>query len=288
MNVSQPLSITSASALSSSRAAAPPATAGARLRQAVRDAWTVTRRDLTHWTNQPGLLVANLLFSVMVLLMFGFLFGGAMAVPGDYWEFLVPGVFALTMVFGIESTFTAVSTDLARGVTDRFRSLPMAGSAVVVGRASADLLNSVATLAVLVGTGFAVGWQAHGGLAATLAAFSLLLLLRLAMLWVGIYLGLVARSPEAVMALQILVWPVGFVSNAFVSPATMPGWLGPIAEWNPLSATVAAVRELFGNPGWASDSWVATHPVLPAVLWPVLLIAVFFPLSVRRYRRLSR
>ncbi|CAM3029169.1 ABC transporter permease [Saccharomonospora xinjiangensis] len=265
-----------------------PTTAASRLRWALADAWTVTRRDLTHWANQPGMLVANLLFSVMVLLMFGFLFGGAMAVPGDYWEFLVPGVFALTMVFGVESTFTAISTDLARGVTDRFRSLPMAASAVVLGRATADLLNSAVTLAVLVAAGLAAGWQPHGTLGATLAAFGLLLLLRLAMLWLGIYLGLVARGPESVMALQILVWPVGFLSNAFVSPATMPGWLGAIAEWNPLSATVAAVRDLFGNPGWASDSWVATHPLLPAVVWPVLLIAVFFPLSVRHFRQLSR
>jgi ABC-2 type transport system permease protein len=273
---------------STPRPAEPPTTVGSRLRWAVADTWTVTRRDLAHWVNQPGMLVANLLFSVMVLLMFGFLFGGAMAVPGDYWEFLVPGVFALTMVFGIESTFTAVSTDLARGVTDRFRSLPMSASAVVTGRASADLLNSAVTLAALVATGLAVGWRPHGGLAATVVALGLLLLLRLAMLWVGIYLGLVARSPESVTALQILVWPLGFLSNAFVSPATMPSWLGPIAEWNPLSATVAATRDLFENPGWTSDSWIAANPVLPAVVWPVLLIAVFFPLSVRRYRRLSR
>ncbi|WP_024874959.1 ABC transporter permease [Saccharomonospora piscinae] len=269
------------------RPAEAPATGGSRLRWALADAWTVTRRDLIHWANQPGMLVANLLFSVLVLLMFGFLFGGAMAAPGDYWEFLVPGVLALTMVFGVESTFTAVNTDLARGVTDRFRSLPMAGSAVVVGRAGADLLNSVVTLAVLVVTSLAVGWQPHSGVGPTLAAFGLLLLLRLAMLWVGIYLGLVAKSPESVMALQILVWPVGFLSNAFVSPATMPGWLGAIAEWNPLSATVAAVRQLWENPSWSSESWLATQPVLFAVLWPALLIAVFFPLSVRRYRRLS-
>ncbi|WP_277681011.1 ABC transporter permease [Saccharomonospora azurea] len=283
-----PMASSALSPSSAPRPAEPPATTVSRLRWAVVDAWTMTRRDLAHWTNQPGMLVANLLFSVMVLLMFGLLFGGAMAVPGDYWEFLVPGVLALTMVFGIESTFTAVNTDLARGVTDRFRSLPMAGSAVVVGRASADLLSSVITLAALTATGLAAGWQPHGGLAPTLAAFGLLLLLRLAMLWVGIYLGLVARGPESVMALQILVWPVGFLSNAFVSPATMPGWLGALAEWNPLSATVAATRDLFGNPGWTSDSWVATHPVLPALVWPVLLIAVFFPLSIRRYRRLSR
>jgi ABC-type multidrug transport system permease subunit len=115
-------------------------------------------------------------------------------------------------------------------------------------------------------------------------AFGLLLLLRFALLWLGIWLALVLRSPEALMALQILVWPLGFLSNVYVSPATMPGWLGTIAEWNPLSATVSAARELFGNPSWDGGE----HAVPLAVLWPLALVAVFFPLSVRAYRRLSR
>lgn len=260
-----------------------------RLRWAVTDSWTITRRHLTHWAKQPVQLVVNLLFSVMVLLMFSFLFGGAMFVPGggDYQDFLVPGMLALTMVFGIEATFTAVSTDAARGVTDRFRSLPMAPSAVLLGRCTADMLDSILALATLVAAGLAIGWEWHNGLDAALAAFGLLLLLRLAMLWLGIYLGLALRSPEAVMALQILVWPLGFLSNAFVAPATMPTWLGTIAAWNPLSATAAATRQLFGNPGWGGDTWIAQHPMLMALAWPVLLIAVFFPLAVRRYRNLS-
>lgn len=270
--------------------AAPPRSPWERLRWALADGWTITRRDLTHWANQPVQLTVNLLFSVMVLLMFSFLFGGAMLVPGggDYQEFLVPGVLALTMVFGIEGTFTAVSTDAARGVTDRFRSMPMAPSAVVLGRSTADMLNAVLTLATLVAAGLAIGWEWHRGFGAAFAAFGLLLLLRLAMLWLGIYLGLVLRSPEAVMALQILVWPLGFLSNAFVAPTTMPGWLGPIAEWNPLSATAAATRELFGNPGWGGENWIAQHPILMALAWPVVLIAVFFPLAIHRYRNLSR
>ena len=158
---------------------------------------------------------------------------------------------------------------------------------MVVGRCGADLLNSAAGLAVLIGCGLVVGWQAHNGPAATLAAIGLLLLLRFALLWLGIYLGLVIRNPEAVNIVQILVWPVGFLANTFVAPDTMPGWLGTIAEWNPLSSTVAAARELFGNPGWGGDSWVAQHAILMAVVWPVVLTAIFFPLSVRRYRRLS-
>nr|MDT0657944.1 ABC transporter permease [Micromonospora sp. DSM 115978] len=262
----------------------------ARLGWALADAATITLRDLQHWRRQPAQVLIGLLFPIMVVLMFGYLFGGGMVVPGggNYREFLLPGMFALTMAFGIEATFTAVSADATKGVTDRFRSMPMAGSAVVVGRSAADMLNSALGLAVMVGCGLAVGWQWRNGTAAALGAFGLLLLLRFALLWLGIHLGLVLRNPEAVMVLQILVWPLGFLSSAFVSPATMPGWLGAIAEWNPLSATATAARELFGNPGWGGDSWPAQHATELAIAWPVALIAVFLPLSVRQYRRLSR
>jgi ABC-2 type transport system permease protein len=261
-----------------------------RLRWAVLDTWTVTGRDLAHWVRQPTPVLVTLLFPVMLVLMFGYLFGGAMTVPdgGSYREFLMPGMFALAMVFGIEATMLAVTTDAARGVTDRFRSMPMAASAVVAGRGTADMLSSVAGLAVLLGCGLAVGWQWHGGAGDALLAVGALLLLRFALVWLGIYLGLLAKSPEAVTAVQILVWPLAFLSNAFVAPATMPGWLGTVVEWNPLSATVSATRELFGNPGWGGESWVAQHALLMAVVWPLLLLAVFLPLSVRRYRRLRR
>jgi ABC-2 type transport system permease protein len=261
-----------------------------RLRWAVADAWTVTRRDLIHWVHQPFGIIVTLLFPVMLVLMFGYLFGGAISVPGggDYREFLMPGMFAMTMAFGLEGTMMAVSTDAARGVTDRFRSMPMAPSAVVAGRSVADMLNSMLGLAVMIACGLLVGWRWHGGLGEALLAVGLLLGLRFALLWVGIFLGLVVKSPEAVVAVQILVWPVLFLSNTFVSPDTMPGWLGAISEWNPLSATVAATRELFDNPGWGGESWIAQHAPLMAIVWPLAIFAVFFPLSVRRYRRLSR
>lgn len=259
------------------------------LRWTVLDGGTLTRRELARWVRQPGPVLLGLLFPVMVVLMFGYLFGGAMSVPGggSYREFLLPGMFAMTMVFGLETTYAAVTADAARGVTDRFRSLPMASSAVLVGRAGADMVQSALGLAVMVGCALAVGWQPHRGAAAAAGAFGLLLLLRFALLWVGIWLALVIRNPEALAAVQILVWPLGFLSTAFAAPATMPGWLAAIAVANPLSATITATRHLYGNPGAAGDWWLAQHALALSVGWPVLLLAVFVPLSVRRYRRLG-
>lgn len=260
------------------------------LRWAAADGWTLTQREFAHWIRQPGYLVFGLLFPVIMVLMFGYLLGGAMSVPGggNYREYLMPGIFAITMVFGLESTYTAVTVDIERGVTDRFRSMPMAPSAVVVGRSVADLAYSAVGLLVLVGAGLAAGWRWRDGLAAALAGVGLLLLLRFAMLWIGIYLALVNRRPETLMALQVLVWPLVSLSNAFTPTGSMPSWLGAVAAWNPLSATVAATRELFGNPGATGGSWIDQHAMFMAVLWPVALLTIFFPLAVRRYQRLSR
>ncbi|MFD0000105.1 ABC transporter permease [Nocardia sp. NPDC127526] len=262
-----------------------------RLRWATSDALTIARRELAHWRRQPGVVVANtLLFPIMIVLMFGYLLGGAMTVPGggDYREFLLPGMFAMTMVFGIGTTMVAVSSDAARGITDRFRSMPMSASAVVAGRALADMLNSAIALVVLLACGLAIGWEPHRGPGPTLAAVGLLLLLRFAFLWVGVYLGLLTyANPEAVTAVRTFEFPIGFLANPFVATATMPAWLGIIAAWNPLSATVTATRELFGNPTGEDPSWIADHALLMAVVWPLLLIAIFLPLSVHRYRRLG-
>lgn len=254
---------------------------------AVADSWTMTRRELAHWARQPVRVVVGLVFPVMLLLMFNYLVGGGQGVDGDNTEFLVPGMLALTMAFGLESTMLAVTQDLTKGVIDRFRSMPMVSGSVLVGRSVADMLQSVAALAVMIGVGYAVGWRWHNGVTAALGAVGLLLLLRFAMLWIGIQLAMVAGRPEMVQAVQILVWPVGFLSNVFAAPESMPGGLGAVVEWNPMSATATAVRDLFGNPGGAGGSWAAEHAGLLAVGWPVALIAVFFPLAVRRFARLS-
>jgi ABC-2 type transport system permease protein len=258
-------------------------------RWAVVDSVAVAGRDVAHWRRQPAAVLVGALFPVLLLLMFVYLLGGGMVVPGggDYRDFLVPGMLALAMVFGVEATMTAVVTDTARGITDRFRSLPMAPSAVVAGRCLADMLSSVVGLAVLIAAGLAIGWR-PAGLGPAVAAVGLLLLLRLAFLWIGIYLGLLTRDPGAVVAVQILVWPFAFLSNAFVAASSMPGWLSTIAEWNPVAGTVTAVRELFGSPVGAGGGWATEHAMLLAVLWPAVLTAVFAVLSVRRWQALSR
>lgn len=269
-----------------------PQAARSRISWALRDTWVIICRDLTHWRQQPGAVIANtLVFPVMIVLMFGYLLGGAMTVPGggDYRDFLMPGMFAMTMVFGIGATLVAVSTDATRGVTDRFRSLPMAAPAVIAGRAAADMLNSAAALAVLTGCGLLLGWHPHRGAARAIAALGLLLLLRFAFAWISVYLGLrFHSSPEAVTAVRTLEFPVGFLGNPFVAVSTMPAWLGAIALWNPLSSTVTAARQLFGDPVGANSSWITSHAITMAIAWPLILTAVFFPLSMHRYRHLSR
>jgi ABC-2 type transport system permease protein len=265
-------------------------TAPARLRLALADGWIVARRDLLHWLRNPTQVLWGLLFPIVSVVMFGYVFGSSMTVAGggDYREFLMPGLFVMTIAFGFAETAIAITTDAGRGVTDRFRSMPMAPSAVVLGRSMADLANGVLNLALLVLCGLAVGWSWHEGPGGALAAVGLLLLLRFGLIWVGIWLGLVAKSPEAVGAMYGLLFPVTMIANTFASPELMPAWLGAIAAWNPLSATASATRELFGNPGLGGGSWIAEHALPMAVVWPLVLVAVFLPLSVRRYRRLSR
>ncbi|GHE33541.1 transport permease protein [Streptomyces cellulosae] len=249
---------------------------------ALTDSWTMTRRELARWGRRPAAVVVNLVFPVMLLLMFGYLIGGGRGVDGDYLDYLLPGMLALSMAFGLEGTMIAVTQDMNKGVVDRFRSMPMADGAVLVGRAAADMLQSVLGLTVLLAVAAALGWRTHAGPAAFLGAVGLLLLLRFAMLWAGIQLALVAGRPEMVQAVQILVWPFGFLSTVFAVPGSMPGWLATVVRWNPISHTAEAVRHLFGVPGAESGHAAA------AVLWPLALLAVFFPLAVRRFARLSR
>lgn len=265
----------------------------ARLAWFAADTWVVARRHVVRLVHRPDELLGTLLIPVMAVVMFGFVFGNAlgaaMTLPGDeYREFLLPGLFALTMAFGIGNTTISVASDIRGGVLDRMRSLPMSPAAVLAGRSLADLLTATVELAIVMGLGTLFGWQWHGGVGALLAAFGLLALLRLAFSWIGILLGLLVSGPEAAMKYFALLFPLAMVADTVIPTDLMPDALAGVARWNPLSATVIASRHLFGNPSAPATSWVAEHATALAVAWPVAIIAVCMPLALVRLRRSSR
>ncbi|MEU6374512.1 ABC transporter permease [Streptomyces sp. NPDC046909] len=253
------------------------------------DVWNIVRRGLTHYQRQPINIAWQLGFPILSVLLYGYVFGSAMQVPGggDYKDFLMPGMFVMTMAFGFINTATLVVYDATKGVIDRFRSMPMASAAVVAGRGVTDLLVACAELAIMMLTAFAMGWRPDGGFG-FLAAFGLLLWLRFALIWIGVWLGLIVPNPEAAGGLFAVAFPLTMISSIFVAPQLMPDWLGHVAAWNPISSTAAATRDLFGTPVGGGDSWVEEHALLMACVWPVILTAVFLPLAVRRFQKLSR
>ncbi|MFI6699832.1 ABC transporter permease [Streptomyces sp. NPDC050509] len=257
---------------------------------AVVDCWTVVRRYLTHFQHQPSAIAWQLGFPIISVLLYGYVFGSAMRVPGggDYRQFLMPGMFAMTMAFGFMNTAAIVATERTRGVIDRFRSMPMAPSAVVTGRGVGDLITACAELTILAATALVIGWRSSGGVLNTLAAFGLLLLLRFALIWVGVWLGLLVPGPEQAGNLFAVAFPVTTISSIFVAPSLMPDWLGAVAVWNPVSATVTATRELFGNPVASGGSWPEEHAMFLSVAWPLVLTAIFVPLAVRRFQGLGK
>ncbi|RSN51750.1 ABC transporter permease [Actinomadura sp. WAC 06369] len=265
-------------------------TLGDRLYWAFADCWTIVLRGLTHYVRQPSNIAWQLGFPIVSVLLFGYVFGSAMSVPGggDYREFLMPGMFGMTMAMGFMNTAYAVVYENTRGVTDRFRSMPMAPSAVVTGRGVGDLIGACLDLLVLFLTALAIGWRADGGLLPTFAAFGLFLLLRFGLIWIGILLGLLIPNEEAAGSLFAVAFPFAMISSAFVAPSLMPDWLGAVAMWNPVSSTVTAARELFGNPAAVGDTWIEQNALLMAIVWPIVITAVFLPLAVRRYHNLSR
>src|SRR5699024_2454775 len=180
----------------------------------------------------------------------------------------------------IETTITAVTGDAAKTVTDRFRTLPISRGSVLLGRVFADMLTAAVELAVVTAAGLLLGWRPEGGVADVVLAYVLLLWLRFGLLWAGVWIGLKAGTPEAATTAQLAIWPVAFLSTVFVDPRTMPAWLGVVAEWNPLSATASAARELFSGTDLTGVTFVADHAVLFAIGWPLALTAAFIPLAI--------
>ena len=266
--------------------------ANSGLRQEVADGLVMTWRNLRRVPRIPELWIFAILQSIMFVLLFAYVFGGAIPLPGggSYTEYLMPGIFAQTIVFAAATTAITLTYDLSKGIIDRFRSLPMARSAVLSGRTFADVVYNGGILIVLMITGFAVGWRVHAGLPEFLAGVGLLLLFAFAMAWIGVWLGLSVQTPEATQQLSFTVlFPITFLSNVFVPTQTLPEWLRPVAEWNPVSALTAATRQLWGNPNpFAPSGLPAEHPIELTVIWVVVLVAIFAPLGILRYRSMSR
>ena len=269
-----------------------PAAASGTFGSAVRDGLVIMWRNLKRIPRIPELAIFAVLQSIMFVLLFAYVFGGAIPIPGggNYNDFLMPGIFAQTIVFASATTAIGMTDDVNKGIIDRFRSLPMARSAVLTGRSFADVIYNAGILVVLMLSGLFVGWGVRTGIPELLAGIGLLLLFAYAMAWLGIWMGL--HVPTVEVAQQVIftvLFPLTFISNVFVPPQTLPSWLQPIAEWNPTSTLTGALRELWGNPNpYASNSFPSENPVLVTLIWVVVFIAVFAPLGIRRYRSMSR
>jgi ABC-2 type transport system permease protein len=264
-----------------------------QLLTALADGAVVAKRNVIKIKRVPEILVFVLLSPIMFVLLFAFVFGGAIDVAGgSYREFLIAGILAQTVIFGATFTGAGLADDMQKGIIDRFRSLPMARSAVLVGRTASDIIYNALSITIMSLTGLLVGWGIRTSVAEAALGFGLLLLFSYAFSWVMAYVGLLIPSVEVINnASFMVIFPITFVSNAFVPIETLPGPLQTFAEWNPVSALTQAVRELFGNipPGAPEPTaWPLQNPILYTLIWVGILLAIFVPISVRQYKRAAR
>lgn len=256
------------------------------------DVHAVTVRNLTRLRRSPDVVGFAIFQPIMFVLLFSQVFAGSVAVPGgDYTDFLMAGIFAQTVIFGSTISGSYMAQDIKEGIIDRFRSLPMAPSAVLVARSVSDLVLNVISMVIMVLTGLGVGWRFADGIGGFLAGIGLLLAFSWAFSWVMILIGLSVKSTETLnQATFIVLFPLTFISNAFVPSDTLPTVLRVIAEWNPISALVQAVRQLFGNLGTipTPEVWPMQHPIATVIGGIVVILLVFPPLALHRFRTKSR
>ena len=256
------------------------------------DGWVTTKRNVLKIRRVPDILVFTLIQPIMFVLLFTYVYGGVIDIPGSsYVEFLMAGIFAQTVVFGSTYSGSAMAQDLKDGIIDRFRTLPMSPAAVLVGRTNGDMLINASSMVVMMITGFIVGWRIRSSFGEALFAVVLLLLFAYAFSWVMAYIGMSVRSPEIINNVSFLIlFPLTFISNAFVPSDTLPTPLRVFAEWNPVSALVQAARELFGNVPEgipAGDTWTAQNPVLTVLIGLAVMLVIFVPLSIRKFQSIS-
>jgi ABC-2 type transport system permease protein len=260
------------------------------LTHALADGSVVAKRNLIKIKRVPEVLVFVLISPIMFVLLFAFVFGNAIDIPGtSYREFLIAGIFAQTIIFGATFTGAGLAEDMQKGIIDRFRSLPMSRSAVLVGRTASDIVYNVLSVLIMSLTGLLVGWRLRGSVLDAILGYLLLLSFGYAFSWIMAYVGLIVPSVEVINnASFIVIFPLTFIANTFVDSNQLPEPLRTFAEWNPVSAVTQASRELFGNlpadfP--VPDVWSLQNPVLYTLIWIGIILAVFVPLSVRQYKR---
>ena len=258
----------------------------------VTQSMTVVWRNLLHIKRMPEMLLDVTIQPVMFTLLFAYVFGGSIAVRGaDYREFLLPGIMAQTIVFSCFVVAVGLTNDLSKGIVDRFKSLPMSRASVLVGRSVSSLIHSSIGIFVMAITGLLIGWRMREGFANAALAFGLLLLFGFSMIWLGIWVGSLLQSVEAVQgAMFTIMFPLTFVANTFAPTRDMPAWLRVIAEWNPVSSLAQACRDLWGNgdPALSDAAFPLQHPVIASVVWSIVLTLVFAPLAMAAFRRRSR
>jgi ABC-type polysaccharide/polyol phosphate export permease len=272
-------------------AALPKAPAGpARLRWLASDAWVLAKRQFAHIRQIPEKLLDVTLQPLMFVLLFAYVFGGVIAIPGggNYHEYLIGGILVQTLAFGMMGPGVSIATDLGEGIIDRFSSLPMSRPAYLIGHLTAEFCATLLAVTIMVLTGLIVGWGISSSALEAAASFGLLFLIAISMIWLGTLIGVLARSPDGVQGVAfVTVFPLTFVANTFVPVGGLPDGLRQVAEYNPISAWAAAVRTLFGNPTAIPDgaAWPLEHPVIASIAWCLAILAIVVPLTVRAYRK---
>ena len=254
------------------------------------DVALLTRRNLVHVRREPMQLSDATIQPFLFTILFVYIFGGAMVLPGggSYKEFAIGGLLVMNLTTSSVGTAVGLSSDLSTGMINRFRTLPMRRSSILAGRSLSDLLASVLCGTIVIATGLLIGWRADNGVLGVLAGLAVAVLFGYAISWAMACVGLGLNDPESAQGLGfIAIFPLSFISTCFVPAQTMPGWMQPIADWNPVSSVAAAVRELFGNPNPAalSDSFPAQHPVFMALAWTAVILAVAVPLAAHLLRK---
>ncbi len=260
----------------------------------LHDSWVIARRGLIHMKRQPEALADATIQPIMFVLLFAYVFGGAIAVPGggNYREFLMGGIFAQTIVFTAFGVAMSLAYDRKNQAVDRFRALPVAQGSVLAGHAIANLCKSMLPIVLMSLCGLAIGWRVREGLVDAATGYLLLVAFAFAMIWVGVLLGSRIATPEGVQGFGFAVlFPITFMASTFVPTETMPGVLRTIAEWNPVTTLADALRVQFGNPNTPpapGDPWSIAHPFAYSVIWIVAIVVVCAPLAVRAYRKSIR